>query len=231
MLIIGHRGAKGLAPENTLAALQAGVDAGADMLECDVRLTKDHQLVIIHDSRLMRTHRQLVAVSGLTLAELQERTPDMPVPTLKEALDAYFGKIILNIEIKSRGAGKAVVALLAKDYITRPQDWDTILLSSFHVGELRSIRRTSRRANIALLHRENPFTFIAFERSLRLSAVGFHRLTINSFALDIAHRIGLFTYVYTVNRPEAALRLEAQGVDGIVTNYPDILVEVLNNSN
>ena len=221
MLIIGHRGAKGLAPENTIEALYAGYEADADMLEFDVRMTKDGILVVIHDARLLRTHHHSVSVNSLTLEQLRELTTSDPVPTLAEVLDIFYGKILLNIEIKSRGCAEPLVALLKSKYIKKAADWDNVLVSSFHSNELLRIRKLSSRANLALLHDNNPFIFIAYQRKLKLTAVGFHRLYINRLALEIAKRAGIFTYVYTVNRVGALHVLQQQGVDAVVTNYPD----------
>ena len=229
MLIIGHRGAKGVAPENTMESLQAGYDAQADMLEFDVRSTKDNVLVVIHDARLLRTHRRPVAINNLTLDQLRELTLHEPVPTLQEVLDEFYGKIILNIEVKSRGAGEAVIKLLKKRYITKAADWDNVLVSCFKTSELIKMRKLSSRVNLALLHDDNPFIFIAYQRRLRLTAVGFHRLYLNRFALEIAKKSGLFIYVYTVNRLGALQILEQQGVDGVVTNYPETFRRYLEN--
>ena len=89
------------------------------------------------------------------------------------------------------------------------------------------VRRLARHANLALLHDQNPFIFIAYHRFIKLTAVGFHRLHLNSFATEIAKRAGLFTYAYTVNRPGAIHHLAVQDIDGIVTNYPDKCVAAL----
>lgn len=227
MLIIGHRGAAGLAPENTLAAFEAGFQAGADMLELDVRLTADKQLVVIHDRSLARTHHRRENISRLTFAELQTLTADKPVPLATEVFDQFFGRIFLNIELKSRGSAEVLLNLLEDHYIKRPKDWDSFMISSFKGMELRKIRQRALRANLALLHDQNPFAFVAYQRALNLTAVGFHRLYLNRFALEIAKRAGLFIYVYTVNRPAAIDHLEAQSVGGIVTNYPDKCLEYL----
>lgn len=221
MLIIGHRGAKGLIAENTIASLEAGMINGADILEFDVRMTKDHVLVVIHDARLIRTHKHIVAVGRLTLDELQAVSADLPIPTLKEVLDTYYKKILLNIEIKSRGAGVAVIALLQSGYIKKTSDWDNVLISSFKGSELVKMRKIAPKANLSLIHVENPFIFIAYHRRITLTAVGFHRLYINRFALEIARRLQLFTYVYSVDRTAAIPLMQEQGIDGIVTNYPD----------
>jgi len=227
MLIIGHRGAAGLAPENTLEALRAGVEAGADILEFDIRLTKDSIPVLSHDFHTARTHKKPTIISRHTLKELQQKTAENPIVTLDEVLQEFYGKILLNIELKSRGSGKVAVELLQEKYIFRSSDWDNVLFSSFKGSELWSIRKISTSANLALLHDQNPFMFIAYQRKLHLTAVGFHRLYLNEFALQIAKKSGLFCYVYTVNRPHAAILMEQRGIDGIVTNYPHSIMEKL----
>jgi glycerophosphoryl diester phosphodiesterase len=224
MLVIGHSGAAGLALENTLEALQAGIDAGADIIEFDVRLTKDGVPIVMHDFHLLRTHRIASFVRQHTLAELQERFTQRQVVTLEQALDVFFGTLLLNIEIKGIGTAKIVIDSIKKKYIKTPSDWDKLLFSSFWAKELKIIRASSQQANIALLHSENPFIFIAHQRKLRFAAVGFHRLYANRLALEIAKKAGIFTYVYTVNRPHAALRFAQMGVDGVVTNRPDIIL-------
>ena len=210
-----------------MAAFQAGFEADADMLECDVRLTKDHKLVVIHDSRLTRTHKRRDAVSALTYDQIKQYTKDTPVPLVDELLKNYFGKILLNIELKSRGTGEALVQLLQKKYIKKATDWDNIIISSFKGTELVHIHHIEPRANLALLQDQNPFLFIAYTRLAGLRAVGFHRLYLNKFALEVAKRSNLFIYTYTVNRPAAMRYLEAQGVHGVVTNYPDKFVAAL----
>lgn len=226
MLVIGHRGAAALARENTMEALHAGFDADADMLEFDIRLTKDKIPVLIHDFHTIRTHHDASLISQLTLDELIERTKDSPIVPLSDVLDEFFGKVLLNIELKGRGAAEVVVALV-KTYIKKPTDWDNVMFSSYKGSQLVAVRDISKRASLALLHRENPFLFIAYHRRLHLTAVGFHRLYVNPFALAIAKRSGIFTYAYTVNRPHTAMLLAEQGLDGIVTDNPaTILAEI-----
>lgn len=226
MLVIGHRGAAGLASENTMEALWAGLHAGADMLEFDVRLTKDNVPVLAHDSSMLRTHHNPSLIHHYTLAELQDRFPKQPITTLSEVLDAFLGVILLNIEIKSPGAGARVARLIQERYIKSPQDWDNILFSSFHPAELASVRRASQQAHLALLHSINPYKFIAHHRKLRLAAVGFYHLHANTLALETAKKTGLFTYVYTVDHPSTALKF-ARRIDGIVTNRPDLIVRTM----
>ena len=227
MLIIGHRGAAGIAPENTIDSIQAAIDAGADIIEFDVRLTQDNELILIHDARLLRTHDLKEAVANLTYADLAELTASAPIPRLREVLDRYFGTVLLNIELKSRGSGEHVIELLKKHYIKKVADWDNVLISSTKGSELLRIRKLAPHANLAMLHAQNPFVFVAYHRFVGLTAVGFHRLYLNPLAIEIAKRAKLFTYTYTVNRPAALSFIATRGLDGIVTNYPDKFIQAI----
>lgn len=225
MLVIGHRGAAGLAPENSLAAVAAGIEAGADIIEIDVRETKDKQLIVWHDARLVRSYHTRVNISRLTYHEVRQSSKNQPIELLETILDQFFGKVLINIEVKSRGSGVPVLNLLQEKYIKRPADWDKVLISSFMGYELVRMRRVAKKANLALLHNENPFIFVAYHRFINLTAVGFHRLYLNRLAIEIAKKAGLFIYVYTVDRPGALKHIASQGIDGIVTNYPDKILK------
>ncbi len=227
MLVIGHRGAAGIAPENSLEALRAGVDAGADMLEFDVHMTNDNVPVLIHDGNLLRTHRKRAFINRVSFKQLQALTADSPNPivSLEAVLDEFYGEILLNIEIKQRGMAPYLVNLLEGKYIKRKSDWDLFVFSSFYANELLGVRKLSKYANLWLLHKRNPFIFIAFARRLNLDGVGFHRLYINDFALAIAKKTNLFTYAYTVNRPGAAKQLGDRGIDAVVSDYPTKILQ------
>ena len=222
MLTIGHRGAAGVAPENSLESLRAGVEAGADMLEFDIHLTKDRIPVLIHDNNLMRTHKKRLFVHKSTLEELRAATADTPSPivTLDEVFEEFHNSVLMNVELKQRGIAKDLIAYLKKTHVKRASDWDTFVFSSFYGTELHAIRRIASKANLWLLHNRNPFIFIAYARLLQLDGVGFHRLYINELALEIAKKTGLFTYAYTVNRPHTAVLLQRKGLDAVVTDYP-----------
>jgi glycerophosphoryl diester phosphodiesterase len=231
MLVIGHRGAAGLAPENTTESLRAGVDANVDMLEFDVRLTRDGIPVVIHDKTTRRTHGSRVVIAHHTYEQLCAMDLSPRIPTLESVLDEFYGKIMLNIELKVRGSADAVMHLLSRKYIKRVGDWHNVMISSFRAGELIKARRASKHVPLAMLHDQNPFIFIAYEKRLRLSAVGFHRLYVNRLAVEIAHRLGLFCYAYTVDRPYGALLLKTKSnIDGVVTNKPDVILERLKQS-
>lgn len=220
MLIIGHRGAKGLAPENTIDAMHHALSQGVDGIEFDIRVTRDNAPIVVHDRTLRSTHQINKKIHTITLNELHELLPDHSIPTLIEVLDTFWGKTHLNIELKSKGGAEVVVGLLSARYIKQDEDWEKCLISSFRATELKAARRLSPRVRLALLHNENPYKFIFYHRAIRLSAIGFHRHHISMFVMTIAQRLKLFTYVYTVNRPRAAKIARSQKFDAIISDYP-----------
>ena len=222
MLIIGHRGSQGTKPENTIASLREAMHADADMIEIDIRLTRDRIPVLSHNLHLYGTRkRELALLRRYTLAELQRRTAgsQFPITTLDMAMKECYGNIYLNIEIKEVSAVKPTLEVISR-YAKNESDWDSLLLSSFKPLALRAIRKQVPHAALGMLHHRNPLGFVGWHRVLNLSAVGFHRLYISTVALEVAKRLGLFTYAYTVNRKNAAEKLAQQGIDGIVTDYP-----------
>lgn len=222
MLIIGHRGSQGTKPENTIASLREAMHADADMIEFDIRLTRDRIPVLSHNLHLYGTRkRELAFLRRYTLAELQRRTAGSahPITTLDIAMKECFGRIYLNIELKELSAVEPTLEVVSR-YIKKDSDWDKILFSSFKPLALRAIRKRIPRASLSMLHHRNSLGFVGWHKILNLSAVGFHRLYVSTVALEVAKRLELFTYAYTVNRKNAAEKLVAQGIDGIVTDYP-----------
>jgi glycerophosphoryl diester phosphodiesterase len=224
MLIIGHRGAAGEQPENTISGIRQAIACGADMVEFDVRLTKDKIPVLAHDFHTYKMDKKINLVSGLTLDELKKRTAgsSSPIVTLEQALDECRDSIFANVEIKTLSAVRPSLDVIRSVYKTK-KDRRELLLSSLNPLVLRRVRKLLPDAQLSLVHYINPLEFIAWHRMLSLSAVGFHRLHVNPVSIETAKKLGLFTYAYTVNRVEAAKRLEAKGIDAVVTDFPSKL--------
>ncbi len=213
MIIIGHRGAKGLAPENTIAAITAGIAANADWIEIDVRATKDGKAVVIHDATTARVSSKKLLVAQTTSEKLTEaHVKTEPIPSLEQAFAAVAGKAILNVEIKSFGCVPEVVAL------TKRAGYDAVVVSSFSRNILDKVRSLDPKVKRALLLAFNPF---AFRGLAGLYAVGFHHLFAPRSAIAAAKKLNLVTYAYTVDDPKRAAGLESRGIDGIVTNFPN----------
>ena len=232
ILNIAHRGASGTSPENTLAAFRAAIAAGAEMCELDVQPSGDHALVVIHDDTVDRTTDGQGAVKEMTLAELKRLDAGVrlggaagssePIPTLDEVFAATAGRCALNIELKSGQVEKEVVALMRK--------WkalETSIVSSFDWGGLARMRELEVAVRIGVLAEKNVPQM--FDAAARLSAYAIHPRfdLVTSELCNRAHTRGLKVLVWTVDAPELMRLLIGCGVDGIMTNYPARLREVL----
>lgn len=227
MLVFGHRGVKKTSPENTIAAIEDAISQGADGVEIDIQITQDGVPVLLHDPTLTRTHGIKKTVSKISFYELKQLTADQPVPSLGEVLELYWKKTYFNIEVKSKNTGKAVVSLIASDFIKDEEDWKYFFISSFKIRELREARRLSDKVQIALIHQRVPFTYFWYHRKLRFSAVGFFKQATHPIATIVARRIGVHTYVYTVNRTKGFQIAAREGFDGVITDYPAKAIEFL----
>ena len=232
VLNIAHRGASGTSPENTLAAFRAAIAAGAAMCELDVQVTLDHALVVIHDETVDRTTDGQGAVKEMTLAEIKRLDAGVrfsataphgePIPTLDEVFALTAAQCALNIELKSGEVEKEVVALMRK--------WkalETSMISSFDWDRLARMRELEVAVRIGVLAEKNVPRML--DAAARLSAYAINpRFDLVTRELcDMAHARGLKVLVWTVDAPELMRLLIGCGVDGIMTNYPARLREVL----
>ncbi|MBI4567126.1 MAG: hypothetical protein HY719_01870 [Planctomycetes bacterium] len=245
VLNIGHRGASGHAPENTVAAFGLATRMGAPMIELDVQVSRDGHVVVIHDAALERTTTGHGRVADHTLEELKAldaggwfsaRFAGEPIPTLREVLVWARGRVALNIEIKTEavhptreygGVESKVVGLLRRCGMRAH-----VLVSSFNHVAVRRVRRLDGAIPVAVLHvGENdprPLQEIVAAAPADQFCCALSELT-PSLA-EKARRWRVPVNVYTVNEPDEMRRAIALGVSGIFTNYPDRLAQVLQRS-
>lgn len=227
MDIIGHRGANGLAPGNTRASFKAAIKAGVDWIELDVHATRDGRLVVAHDKTTLRISPKFRRIAKTDFATLH-KTPTysgQPIPTLLDVLNTINGQAKINIEIKSHSCAVGINRALTQA-VRRGARWDDFLVSSFKPKLLREIHQLNPLIRLALLLRRNN-TGYSKVNNLPLAAVGFYNRLVTKRAIKRAHDYGLYTYAYTIDSLSRTKRLKSWGIDGIVTNRPDKLVNKL----
>jgi glycerophosphoryl diester phosphodiesterase len=220
MEIIGHRGAKGLAPENTIAGIKFALSRGVDWIEFDVRSTKDGKLVVVHDHTLLRVAKNHRRVQNLTFAELREiaTVSGEAIPTFEEVMETIGRRAKIDIELKSRRTAKKVVAEI-KQQVDEGRPYSDFIVSSFKSRLLQEVQRLDSQVPLLLLQEWLPFKFMLTPR-LRLFGVGFYRLVAPKIAINLARKRGLWTMVYTVNTKAEANIHEQRGIHAIVTDVP-----------
>ncbi|HET9147109.1 MAG TPA: glycerophosphodiester phosphodiesterase family protein [Acetobacteraceae bacterium] len=221
MICIGHRGAMGHAPENTLASVEKAIALGAPWVEIDVYHVDGH-LMVIHDDRLERTTNGSGYVTGQSHAYLRslDAGNGEKIPTLDEVFDLVGRRAGINVELKGPDTARPVMELIAERL---RQGWsrEEILISSFNHRELRNARSIDPAIRTGALIVGLPLTNAAFASELGAYSVHPSLEFIDREFVEDAHRRGLKVFVFTVNHPEDIARMAALGVDGLFTNYPD----------
>ena len=156
MLIIGHRGYLGEKPENSLAAIKAGRRSGADILEFDVRLTRDGHVVLAHDDNLRRTHGLDMSINKSTLKELQRRTAGYrPYHHPRRRLSRLVGTRHAQYRAQRKGTALAVLDILHRDEFKA--HIDKVFLSSFSSRELSAGAQPQQQDQTSHAHAAQPF--------------------------------------------------------------------------
>jgi len=236
---IGHRGASALAPENTLPAFQLALESGADEVELDVVRCATGEPVVIHNETVANTTEGTGPVQDKSLAELKELDAGSwfdegfrgtRIPTLDEVFELVGQRLTVNIEIKGRSIKPDGTEHAVIESIRRHGMADLVIVSSFNPCRLWRVRAEAPELKIALIFStDNPIYLRQawFAPVLKVNGLhAFHSMIDNGF-VDRAHRRGRWVYGWTVDDTEGMLRLIKTGVDGIVTNNPGLLREVL----
>lgn len=224
-LNIGHRGACGYEPENTLRSFKKALELGVDAIELDVYCCKSGELVVIHDDTLDRTTNGHGYVQEKTLSELKtlDAGKGEQIPTLQEVFELVNRKVIINIELKGPGTAQAVADLLTHYMAEHGWEWDDFFVSSFDHYELQTFTAKCPNVKIGAIITGIPLGYAEFGTKLNAHAVVICSEFINQAYVDDAHKRGMKVYVYTVNEPDEIMRIKAFGVDGIFSNYPEKL--------
>ena len=248
-LIIGHRGASALAPENTLAAFRKALADGADGVEFDVRLTKDGEVVVFHDATLRRLSDQKNLVSSLTVAELQridvgswfarrktnvagEDFSGETIPTLLQLLDFLKDfKGLIYIELKCRDSeieklSKAVCEIISASHLL-PQ----IIVKSFQLEVIPAVRKFCPTAKTAALFAPKIMTILRKEKRLvniadELGAdmISVHFSLATRKLMKKAEKLSLPVTIWTADNPRWIKRAFDLGLFAVITNNPAILL-------
>jgi glycerophosphoryl diester phosphodiesterase len=222
-LCIGHRGAGGHEPENTLRSIRRALELGADGVEIDVRLVHG-ELLVMHDAKLDRTTNGRGYLVRKSLAALRalDAGKGERIPTLREVLETVDRRGFVNIELKGRRTAGPVCALIHEFVHTHGWRHEDFLVSSFIRAELRAVRDPLIPIGL-LLTRPTRLYGLSARRVRACSVHPAVRFVTARFVAD-AHRRGLRVFPYTANSPAEIARLRDLGVDGVFTDFPERVV-------
>lgn len=215
MVIIGHRGAKGHAPENTLASFEKAIELGVDMIELDVYCSSDNIPMVIHDKSIDRTTKGSGLVAEHPAAALQK----LGIPTLGEVFDLVKTQCEINIEIKNFETVDSVLRLL--DTSSFPKD--KLLISSFDWNALQEVRFHSESLRIGVLTDSDLKLALAFAKFIKAYAIHPQYTLLTKENTHQIQSQSFKVFPWTVNEPEAIIFVSSLQVDGIITDFPDRL--------
>ncbi|WP_082780295.1 glycerophosphodiester phosphodiesterase family protein [Rufibacter sp. DG15C] len=241
--VIAHRGASHQAPENTLAAIKKAIETEADFIEIDVHLSKDGEVVVIHDATVDRTTNGTGQIANLTLEELKKldagRKLDSAfagerIPTLAQVLKVVRGKKKLLIELKKgekdyyEGLEQKTLDLLREHKAT---DW--CVLQSFYDPILERIWQSDfmipthklmmGKVPFLPIFFDHEFKFGSLDRYHKAAAINIHRHFASKSFISSLHNQGFKTFVWTEDDPENIKQLFKNGADGVITNRPELI--------
>ncbi len=225
-LVIAHRGDSSRALENSLDAFRLALSIPVDMIEFDLRKSRDNVLYVMHDKETGRTADGSLDIEKAVsddISRLRLKNGEA-IPTLNDVLILVDGKVGLNIEIKSKGAGALTAAhLVGSGYRGK------VLISSFKEEEVIGARRVMPDVPVAGIFD----TFIPAEVGV-YKAKGYHfislnRKTVTRELVDLCHKQNIAMYVWTIDDKKEMEKLISWGVDGLYTNKPDLLCSIVGN--
>ena len=217
VLRIGHRGAAGHAPENTVAAIRKGIALGVDFVEIDVRRTADGVLVVLHDETVNRTTNGKGRVDRLSLRDIEKLNAGNGehIPTLEEVLKVAAGEAGLMLELKVKGVAQQTVEAVREAGFRDP-----VIYASFLHDELKHVRTAHpaaslmvlfsglSRASVACAAKYGPYVGLRHDKATRP-------------LVDAFHRADLLVFVYTADAPSDIQHAFALDVDGVISNFPE----------
>jgi glycerophosphoryl diester phosphodiesterase len=236
-LIIGHRGAAGEAPENTLASFGLALEQGAEGIELDVHLSRDGRIVVCHDPSIDRTTNGKGMIFRMTAEEIRqydagawfsEAYRGEKIPLLDEVFDLVPANIMINVEVKHSYEGHMETALL--EFLRRRNRLDNVVISSFDHKCMQRIKRAEPAVKVGLLYAANLSNHTRYAKSLGVEVYSLHPHYQLLDRDDVAEAVeeGLHVYPYTVNPEEDYRKMIEFGVTGIITDDPARLAALLN---
>ena len=216
LLLLGHRGARLYAPENTTVAFDLSLKHGVDGFEFDVRCTRSKQSIVCHDNRFNR-----IVVRKSTLEQIHAKcSADGKPPCLEDVLELYSRRAFLNIEVKVRGMEQAVVQAVKRFPPQRGY-----FISSFLPSVVRKLHDLDPSLILGAISKS--YWHLRRWKALPVSYVVPHHGLLTPKLVDELHAAGKTVVTWTVNDSRRMLRAAAMGVDGIISDDTKLLVETL----
>jgi glycerophosphoryl diester phosphodiesterase len=223
-LVIAHRGNSSTAMENSLESIRSALSLHVDMIEIDIRINRDREFYVMHDKTTGRTAEKSINLEKSTSDDISRvrLKNGEPIPTLASVFKLISGRCALNLEIKSQGIG----ALVARFLLSSGYHGD-VLLSSFNEEVIHAARRVMPSLPTSLIFDVFTSRDVSLYKSQGYDIVSLRKMTVNEKLIDTCHKHGIRVYVWTVDDDREMKKLIGWGVDGIYSNRPGVLKEII----
>lgn len=220
VLKIGHRGAASYEPENTLRSFQKAIELEVDMIELDIRKTKDGKIVVMHDAKVNRTTNGKGLVKSYTFDQIRKLDAGKgeKIPTLEEVISLVEGKCGIVIELKEPDTEKEVVELINEKNIE-----SRVIIVSFYPPILKTVRSLYPDVRLGILANKVPKYYLKVIKGMDVDYAMIRKDKLKREYVDNLHKIGLKVGAWTVDDKKYFKKLIDMGVDAIASNKPDIL--------
>lgn len=225
VLKIGHRGAKTYVAENTLASIEKALEFKVDAIEIDVHKCASGELVVFHDFTLDRMTNGSGEVAKHSLEQLKNLkvNDQYEIPTLEDVLNAIDKKCILNIELKGRDTALAACKVIS-DYIeTKQWNLSHFLISSFQHQELETVYKFNNQLRLGVLTKASVLEALEFAGTINAYAIHPNVAIVTKDNVSLAQHKGYKVLTWTVNDQPTIERMKTYGVDGIISDNPDLI--------
>lgn len=232
VIVTAHRGASGLAPENTMAAMSKAMEIGAEYAELDVQEIADGSLILFHDKTLNRSTNSTGNIWEMRLEDLQgvdagswydEKYRGEPIPTLEAVIDSVYGKMKLNIELKMNGHEKQLVERVVE--LVREKNFvDECVITSFDREAVRKVKQLNPKITTGFIFSEMPNENVL---TGEFGLLSMKKTLVTEDFINKAHKVNKKVHVWTINERDEMSQFISMGVDGIITDRPDVLIELL----
>ena len=220
---IGHRGASGYEPENTLISFEKAIDLNADGIELDVHLSSDGELVVIHDETIDRTTNGKGIVNTLSLQELKAFRIDnsQAIPTLIEVFNLVNRRCFINIELKGIGTAQPVNDLINHYISDKKWEINDFLISSFDWKMLEEFHLVNPKIRIGVLTEDAIEEALVFAKKIKAFSINPDYQLLTKEKVALLQENGFEVFPWTVNSEEAIQKIKSFNVNGIISNFLD----------
>jgi len=218
MKIVGHRGARGLAPENTIASLLKAVEHNVDEIEFDIRVTKDN-VVVLHHDKAIEIGNEKLEIKQRAYADLKEHKPDLA--TFQEVFYEVKAGVVLHIEVKAGEPIEPIIKVL-KSELKKGRKAESLLLGSKSQKILLELHEVFPDITKVVIEAWSGVRATRRARQLNTKRLSMNKLWLWRGFINPMSKRGWELYAYTLNDPVKARRWASYGLAGVITDYPDL---------